>query len=152
MNNEFMWFFPISWGIIFKLFLLWQYLIHIVSTLTDYLSCVLFTLVDLPCLRTTKNHGQKKLGEQNNYFILYFHITEGSQGRNLKAGRKAVAMEEHCLLACFSWLVALLSYITQHYQPRLATMQPSWAFPYQLLFKKIGQSHGGIFSIKNTYS
>lgn len=39
-------------------------------------------------------------------------IVKGSQGRNLKAGTEVEAIEERCLLACFSWFVQLM-------QPRI---------------------------------
>ena len=54
------------------------------------------------------NHHDQKYLWRKGFLSVYTsrqqYITEESQGRNLEAGADAEAMEEHCLLACSSWL------------------------------------------------
>jgi hypothetical protein len=58
-----------------------------------------------------EHHDPKQLGKEGVLFLLYSHITvyyprksgqELKQVKNLEAGADAEAMEECCLLACFS--------------------------------------------------
>ena len=76
-------------------------------------------------IAAVKHHDQGKLGRKG-FIRLHFQITihhwrksgqELKQGRNLKAGADAEAMEGCCLLTCFTWLAppALLS---QGHQPK----------------------------------
>jgi hypothetical protein len=46
---------------------------------------------------------QSKLG-RGGFILAYIPIFEESYGRNLEAGIEATATEEHCFLACSSWL------------------------------------------------
>lgn len=76
----------------------------------------------------------------------------GTQGRNLRAGTEAEAMEEACLLACCRDLFSL--HIIQHRTTYVGMAVPtvSWALPHQLLIMKCTymlvyrQSHCSIFS------
>ena len=78
-------------------------------------------------------------------FALYFHITghplresgqELKQGRNLKPGADAEAMEGHCLLPASPCFLSLLSYRTQDHQSRGGTTHNGLP-PYQSLIKKM---------------
>jgi hypothetical protein len=59
------------------------------------------------------HHNQNQFGEERISCILTLpghipplkEVRKGTQSRNLEAGAVAEAMEEYCLLACFSWLV-----------------------------------------------
>jgi hypothetical protein len=73
-----------------------------------------------------KYHGQTKVREERVY-LAYISTSQSTrrksrqelkQGRNLKAGADAEAMEECCLLACSS----SLSYRTQNILPGVAPL------------------------------
>jgi hypothetical protein len=52
-----------------------------------------------------KNTNQTQLGQERVCLAYWLQSTmEESRGRNLEAGTEAETIEEHCLLACFSWL------------------------------------------------
>jgi hypothetical protein len=62
---------------------------------------------------------QKQLGAKGEEFILAYNHNpplsedrEGTQVRNLGAGNKALIIEKHCVLACSSWLVQLLCFVS----------------------------------------
>lgn len=61
--------------------------------------------------------------------ILRSHsITEQSQGRNLKAGTEG-ATEEHCILACSSWLASYPALIKSWPFAQGYHLPPSWEGP-----------------------
>lgn len=67
--------------------------------------------------------------EQRGYFSYrLFFLTEDSQGRNLKQK----ALEEHCLLDCFPWLVLSLLFIYISDSPAQV-----WVPPHHVAIKKI---------------
>jgi hypothetical protein len=102
---------------------------------------------------------KKQVGEErvySGYTSILLFITKGSQDWNSssqEAGADAEAMEGYYLLACFPWLVQLLSYRTQDYQPRNGTTQNGPSHPDHKLRKRLtAVSHEGITSREAPFS
>jgi hypothetical protein len=79
---------------------------------------------------STKHHDKEASWAGTGLFSLHFYIAvhhqkksgqELTQGRNLKAGADAEAMEGAAYCLAFPDLLSLLSYRTQDYQPRDGT-------------------------------
>lgn len=85
----------------------------------------------------------KKLGEGRVCLAYIAQSVERNQVRNsnrVGAWRRELmrteALEQCCLLTCFSWLLSLFSYRTQDHQPGMATPTMGWELPHQLLIKR----------------
>lgn len=76
-----------------------------------------------------KHHDQKQLAEEKAY-LPYTSISK-EQGRNLKAGTEEEAMEEHCLLACSSW-VGQFAFLHNAGPPVQRNHCALWTGPFQL--------------------
>lgn len=76
---------------------------------------------------TKSNLGKKKC---------LWPITERTQGRNLKAGASAKAMEWCCLLTCSDILLSLPSDRTQDHQSKGSPTHMDWPLPDQSLILK----------------
>lgn len=79
---------------------------------------MIFAILCFPV--TMRNTNQKQLGEESPSSGKLWH---------LEAGTAAEAMEEHCLLACSSWLLGFHSFITQDHLPR-GGPTVSWSLPH----------------------
>ena len=109
---------------------------------------IVFCLSAMPALvRVTTAVATTATQEGKGLFGFHFHITahhhwrklgqELKQGRNLRAGADAGALEGCCLLACSPCLLCQLSYKTQDQLPRMTSPTVVWDLSHQSLIKKV---------------
>jgi hypothetical protein len=116
----------------------------------DHKEKQLVTVLGPPCYY--KHHGQNHFRRKGLFHLItYKSITKRTQGRIMEVGIGAETKEEHCSLACSSWL-AQPTYTFQDHLLKVVLPIVSCALPYQsrkgLTDVPMGWSGGNIFSIE----